>query len=65
MTTCTQNSEWIPMLNPPEASIRYGFSLNPWLQHLLPTSVNTENSFKFPVNENFSLESVNSSVLDE
>lgn len=47
-STCT----WITdQIDPPEASIRFGFSLNSWLEFLLPTSLKSDMIFKFSIND--------------
>lgn len=47
----------------PEASIRFGFPMNAWFEHLLPESVAAEQAFTFFISEDLSAQSVDTSAL--
>lgn len=47
----------------PEASIRFGFPMNSWFEHMLPNSVAAEKSFSFSMSEKVSAETVDASVF--
>lgn len=64
-STCQWPAGWADRLDPPEASIRFGFPLNSWLEYLLPESVESEKTFSFSVNDSFQAGSINSSVLPD
>lgn len=53
-TSCTWSFGWAPNGNEPEASIRFGFPLQSWLEYALPRSLESGSSFKFSVSDNFS-----------
>lgn len=53
-----------PFSQKPEASIEYGFTLNSWLDSLLPNSLAPSKSFKFSMNDNFTNQQIHLPTSD-
>lgn len=59
-TACVNDGN---LVGNPQASVRFGFPINSWLENLLPESVASEASFSFQMGEDFSQQSLNTDVL--
>lgn len=63
-TTCSWTHSWSDIFDDFRTSVQFGFSLNLWLEDLVPTSVKSDKSLKFTVNDNFKPEEANSITLE-
>lgn len=52
-TTCSWTHSWSDIFDDFRTSVQFGFSLNLWLEDLLPTSVKSNKSLKFTVGNTF------------
>lgn len=51
------------LVDEPEASLRFGFSLNSWLEYMLPESLTSDQSFSFSVSDQFATGQIEANAL--